>query len=82
MIIELAQLRIIKVSVLAVVSLIIKSYSERYYCVSCEHYLDYEDLIDSGGGVCPYCSSSRVYDLDELSRADRERLVYGSVEYV
>jgi len=82
MIIELTQIRLIKVCVLAVVGFIIRACSETYYCADCEHYFDIEDLLDSGGGVCPYCASRRIYDLNGLSCAERENLVYGGVEYV
>jgi len=82
MIIELAQIRLIKVTLLAFVSLIVRVFSETYYCFDCEHSFDIEDLLDSGGGVCPYCASSRIYTLNGLSCAEKEYLVYGGGSYV
>lgn len=64
MIIETIQLKIIKLTILAVISLFYNPVSESYYCLECEHYLDYEDMLDSGGR-CSYCASSRVYEVNE-----------------
>ena len=63
MLIVITHTKILKIMLLAC-AVIIKFFSENLYCSACGHYFDYEDLLDSGGGVCPYCASSRIYDLE------------------
>lgn len=76
MIIEIAQTKIIKILFLAV-AVFIKFFSDNIYCLECNHFFDFEDLLDSGGGVCPYCASSRIIDLNELSYKEQENLIWG-----